>query len=196
MPTGYTAGIANGTVTDLRTFALRCARGMGALVTMSDMPLNAPIPDRFEPSDYHRKKLAEVKAERHRICKLSDDECQIEAKAEYDAECDSIAKYSAEEVLRRERYERMMSDVEKWEGSPEGLKPFMLDQLRESVRFDCGGYVRPSPVLMSGPDWRASKLEKLHNDIQYHAAEHAKEVERVELRNAWVAQLMAALPPS
>lgn len=195
MPTGYTAGVANGTVTDLRTFALHCARGMGALVTMRDMPFDAPIPDRFEPRDYHRKAYEGAKSELDRVMGLTDERCIDEATKEYDAEIAELEKSRSDNLARRERYENMISVVERWEGSPDGIKAFMLSQLRESLKFDCTEYERPAPKLMTGSQWRYSRLAELEESIAHHATEHEKEVERVELRNAWVAQLMASLPP-
>lgn len=48
MPTGYTYGIHDGSVTTLREFALRAARGMGALLPLREAPPDAPIPRCFE----------------------------------------------------------------------------------------------------------------------------------------------------
>ena len=45
MPTGYTAPVEDGSITDLRAYALRCARNTGHLYsTLQDVPLDAPIP--------------------------------------------------------------------------------------------------------------------------------------------------------
>ena len=61
MPTGYTASVADGRVTEFAPFALQCARAMGALIMMRDEPHDAPIPERFEASDYYSKSLAEAR---------------------------------------------------------------------------------------------------------------------------------------
>lgn len=54
MPTGYTANVPDGIT--FEQFVWQCARGMGALVMMRDEPTGAPIPERFEPSDYNAKR--------------------------------------------------------------------------------------------------------------------------------------------
>lgn len=51
MPTGYTADLHDGKDVTFDQFVKQCARGMGALVTLRDAPWDAPLPERFEPSD-------------------------------------------------------------------------------------------------------------------------------------------------
>lgn len=48
MPTGYTADVQSGKVTDFAEYAMNCARAFGALVLMRDDPSDADIPERFE----------------------------------------------------------------------------------------------------------------------------------------------------
>ncbi len=198
MPTGYTADVVNGKITDLRTFALQCARGMGALYSMRDDPWDAPIPERFEASDYHAKKLAEATAERDRLYALTDEAATTEARAEYDEEIASIARYDAKMDEQRARYRAMIALVEPWQKAPEGLKEFMLGQLRDGMNFDCpDNYNRPyrtAPELLSGSNWRQAKIEEAQRNIEYHSVEDAKERARIDGRNAWIAQLRAALP--
>ncbi len=195
MPTGYTADVVDGKITELEPFVLQLARGMGALITMRDEPWDAAIPERFEPSDYHAKRLEESKAARDEIRAMSEADCVASALAEaekYDAD---VAKWRADRELQRERYDAMIAKVEVWQGAPEGLKEFGLQQLHQGRDFDCPAldeYYRPRPST-DGSEWRSAKLEKLERDILYHAAEHAKEVERAEARTAWVAQLRKSL---
>ncbi len=56
MATGYTEYVADGTITDLRAFALLCVRHTGILGFMRDMPLDAPIPDIIEADFSHQLK--------------------------------------------------------------------------------------------------------------------------------------------
>lgn len=198
MPTGYTADIADGKITDLRAFALQCARGMGALIMMRDDPWDAPIPERFEPNDYNAKRLEEAKAERARLYAMTEDEASRAALAEFDEKTAAKAKWLADRTETRNRYNAMIAKVVQWEGSPEGLKSFMLEQLHRGRDFDAPDNDKywNEPKEMTGADWRDAKLAEAEHDIQYHAAEHAKEVERAEGRNVWIAQLRAALPPA
>lgn len=63
MPTGYTHGVQDGTVTEFRDFALICARAFGATILMRDDPMDAPIPDEFQSSTYHLDRLKELEIE-------------------------------------------------------------------------------------------------------------------------------------
>jgi hypothetical protein len=71
MPTGYTADVQNGTVTELRDFALSCARAFGACIMMRDDPPGTPIPDQFEPSSYYRIECEKAQAELSRLLTLT-----------------------------------------------------------------------------------------------------------------------------
>lgn len=57
MPTGYTAGVKDGTVTDFKAFVMQCARAFGALIDMRDDPSDVPIPKSFAPSSYGKNIL-------------------------------------------------------------------------------------------------------------------------------------------
>lgn len=195
MPTGYTADVANGKVTELEPFILQCARGMGALITMRDDPWDAPIPERLAPSDYHSKKLSELRAERDRLRAISPSESQALADA-------ALAKFEndrlnaeQEHTERRNRYSAMIAKVIAWDGAPEGIKEFALDQLRQSREFDCS---EPFEFYRSAPErdgkiWIAGELLRIEREIEYHAAEDGKERARTDARNAWLAQLRSSL---
>lgn len=195
MPTGYTACVADGSVEDLPTFALQLARGMGALITMRDEPSDAPIPDQFEPSDWSAKRLEEARQERDRLYAMSDQDAQAEADREVAEYHEARVKAEAEHKERRVRYEAMIAKVRAWEGAPEGIKDFALQQLESGMDFDCGRpfrFYRDEPAG-DGVAWKAAALVEVARDIEYHAGEDAKERARTERRNAWLAQLRASL---
>lgn len=193
MPTGYTADVENGEITTLSEFALCCARGMGALIMMRDDAWDAPIPERFEPSRYHADRLDTLGGELLRLRSLTPEQAVAEAEAERADLQRSNEIYRTEKSEQIGRYRTMLAKVEAWEGAPEGLKEFMLQQLRESVRFDgVDPYQAPLPPA-DGATWRTDKLAKVAKDIAYHSEQHDKEVERTEGRNAWIAQLRASL---
>lgn len=60
MPTGYTSGIDDGTISDLKGYALVCARAFGVLADMRDLPLDAPLSATISASSYHADALAEL----------------------------------------------------------------------------------------------------------------------------------------
>lgn len=196
MPTGYTAAVADGTITDLKSFALQCARGMGALIAMRDEPWDAPIPERFEPSSYNADKLAEVQAELAALRAMSPKEWEDAAHAEHQSRLASYEDWKRKNAEQRERYDAMLAKVREWTGAPEGLKPFMVEQLERGREFDCPEdrkWYGPSLEPITGEEWKAEREQELMRQSAYHAGEHQKEVDRTEGRNAWIAQLRASL---
>jgi len=195
MPTGYTADVADGTVTDLTPFVMRLARGMGALVMMRDDPWDATVPEKFEPSTYNAEMLAKARTERDGLRAMTPAECDAAAQAEAAEHDASKTKARADHEKRRSRYQSMIDKVEAWDGAPEGIKEFGLQQLQEGMEFDCRepfNYWSERPSE-NGAEWKAAKLEKVERDIMYHAKAQAEEEARTEGRNAWLAQLRKSL---
>jgi hypothetical protein len=195
MPTGYTSVVENGSVTDLRTFALTCARGMMALITMRDDPADAPIPERFEPSPYYADKLAEDRAALERLRAMTPPEREAAAEAAYQADCAGEAAYLEEKRIVRNRYNAMIAQVVAWDCEADGLKEMMLEQLHRGREFDApeGGTYWKEPKRLTGQEWFEREEKRLYEATARSAAELEKEIQRVEGRNAWVARLRRSL---
>lgn len=203
MPTGYTADIQSGKMTELREYALSCARAFGALVTMRDEPNDAPIPDRFEPrTSYHDKQIEEDRAALAEVHAMPLDEATRSAMREWEAARARDAERQARIGAERSRYLKMREQVQAWTVPHEltGLKKFMLDQINESIRFDCGGedernafHATDVPIPMSGEEWKRKRLETLSRSIAYHTDQRAAEILRTEERNKWIAALRSSL---
>lgn len=195
MPTGYTAGVADGTVTDLKTFALTLARGMGALVMMRDEPWDAPIPDRFEPSDYYINRVNEATERYQFLESLSEDEIKVEIEKEkLDYEDRKVANRRKHDETKA-RYEAMIAKVQEWQGAPEGIKEFALSQLKDSMEFDCrepyrfwGKEPESDPFV-----WINEQLALAAKEIKRAEEGYTEEVERVNGRNEWIKQLKDSL---
>jgi len=195
MPTAYTAAVSDGTITELEPFVMQLARGMGALIMMRDEPWDAPVPEAFAPSTYNADRLAEQRNERDRLRSMTADEAQSAAQVEVQEYEDALAQAKAEHATRRQRYEEMIAKVEEWQGAPEGIKEFALQQLGESLTFDARDpftFYRERPAE-DGQEWRAAKLEEIDRSILYHAKTQAEEEARTEGRNAWLQQLRTSL---
>lgn len=196
MPTGYTADVGEGTVTEFDDFVWRCARGMGALIMMRDEPMSAPIPERFEASTkYHDERLAAAIA---RLAELQAMEPAQVREAALQAHARAYASwnsYRVEKKQKRGRYEAMLARVNAWTPPTDnhvGLQSFMRQQLEESIRFDCD-YEAPAPVS-PGPDaWHAQEIEQAERDIARNTKYRAEEIERTEGCNRWLADLRKSL---
>lgn len=196
MPTGYTWNVANGEVTDLRTFALQCARGMGALVHMRDDPSGAPIPMRVEAdTKYHDEALAEAEARLAELMAMTPAEREAAAGAAYKSELSAYQTRKQEREEQARRYQDMKTKVKNWDGAPEGLKTFMLEQLQQSIAHDCDDSYDERPAQPEPQQWYQDQIRCAVRDLEYHGKERAAEIARAAERNAWLAQLWAGLPP-
>ena len=194
MPTGYTAPIKDGIT--FEQFALGCARAFGALVLMRDEPSDAPIPDRFEPSDYHTKAIAEARAELARLDAMSLGDAAIAAENEHLAAIERYRTRLADKRELRRKYEAMLAKVEAWEPpTPEHVeyKNFMRSQIAESIDWDCCEKYDTEPKATMPREWLAEKIAAVRKNIEYHQGEHAKEVARTESRNVWLKALRDSL---
>jgi hypothetical protein len=197
MPTGYTHAVQDGKITEFEDFVWVCARGMGALINMRDDRADAPIPERFEPSvEYHDNAIVAAQARLQELDGMSPLAVREAAQQAYAEKVKGDDGYEAKKRGWRERYEAMLTKVQAWEPPTQdhaGFKSFMIDQLRQSIDFDCSGSFYDPPEKLEPADWHRAEVQKAMRDVAYHTAERAKEVERTEGRNRWLAQLRASL---
>jgi hypothetical protein len=199
MPTGYTAAIADGI--DFPTFAMDCARAFGACITLRDEPGGGDkIPESFEPDNYYQESIDRVHAKMAELRLMSPAEVDRKAEQEWkDEEAQRIERLQEKADLRA-KYEAMVAEAESWTPpTPEhvGLKQFMIDQINESIRFDCSTAYLDNPVeRLSGEAWLADQLKRCESELQYYEAQNRKEIERASERTAWVRVLRDSLKQS
>ena len=198
MPTGYTADVQDGKITEFADFAMACARAFGACISMRDDPHDAAIPDEFEPSDYNAKALADASIKLAALEALTPEERQSAADNENAAALKAWNDRAADRIQRRERYEAMLEKVNAWTPPTtdhDGLKEFMIEQLSSSIEFDCRDSYDKKPSPKGVADWYADAIASANNAIAYHAKAQAEEVERAQKRTNWVTDLRASLAP-
>lgn len=195
MPTGYTAPIADGI--SFEQYAWNCARAFGALVMMRDEPASAPIPERFEPSDYNRKAMERAHEELNRILSMTPEQIASERDKDFEREMDSYERRIAKADDLRSKYESMLSSVRAWEApTPDHVeyKAFMEEQILKSIDFDCDTSYDTLPERKSADGWIATRLAELRRDLAYHEKAQREEVERTDKRNQWIKALRDSLP--
>jgi hypothetical protein len=169
---------------------------MGACITMRDDASDKLPPRKFEPQvAYHTEQLGAAQHALAQFESMND----IDRRAAYSL--DVARRSSDDEKYRREnaeqigRYRAMRAKVEAWEGAPEGLREFMLQQLDGSIEWDDHGD-RPGYEAPPFDKWQADRLVSLHHDIEYSSKSIAEEIERTQARNEWLAQLWTSLETS
>lgn len=195
MPTGYTAELMEKGQT-FEDFTLRCARAFGALVLMRDDPMDAAIP-KFEPSPHYQEAIDKSFRELVMFCSMSNEEA-----AAYGECCRAEAIQRNEEWARKDRQEnerllQMQGYVCDWEPPTpdhQELKKFMLQQIQISMH-DLVYIEREIAKCRqkTASEYYTDAVASAKHSIDWYEHERAKEIERTNARNEWVAQLRESL---
>jgi hypothetical protein len=195
MPTGYTAAIKDGIT--FQQYALGCARAFGALLDMRDSPINAPIPEQFEPGTYHTEALAKAEARLTQLLEhTSAEDAEREATVDYEEALASNRTWIEKSDALQAQYEAMLVEVDRYRPPTlehVGFKEFMQDQIRKSIKGDCGTDWLTEPVQLSGSQWLGREIAAADSAVAYHTRYDQEEIKRVEQQNQWIAALRESL---
>lgn len=200
MPSGYTA-VFEEREPSFEEFVWQCARAMGAFIHMRDDSFDAPIrlPDN-DFGSYHSDRLKEAVDDLQTYSVMSLETAQVKmnrdyAKMEKDAR-ESMAKHDA----LRKRYENMLAKVQAWKvpsKDHEGFKKFMVDQLTQSIEWDCSNkyYVEKLEApRQSAKEWLNDMVHQAQHDIEYHTKHLAEDKGHDKSRFDWITALMNSVP--
>ena len=196
MPTGYTAALMEKGQT-FQEFIMGCARAFGALVEMRDSPFDAPIPDKFEPSDYHTIQLTKAREKLATLKAMSFEDRESFGQAEKKADVEHIRQWFEKDTMQNKRLDDMIAQVQAWNpptNDHQELKDFMLQQL--GVSKNDVQYIKTSLDEATNKPAMAYYVAAVSNaagSIKYHTEEYAKEVERTNKRTEWVQQLRESI---
>lgn len=194
MATGYTYAVKDGKITNLREFAMRCARNFGALVTMRDEPADAPIPEEFEPSSNYAEFLKRDEERLAMLQSMTKAEIEAAAAAAFAERSARHAEAVRVQIEEEARYRAMLAKVRSWTpptSEHEGLRSFMEEQLMSSIEFD--SYVMDPPKRLAPGDWHDLELQEASRMMAISKRGAAEEVERAKSRTKWVKELRASL---
>lgn len=193
MPTGYTADIYDGKDISFSDFALKCARAFGACIEQrDDDPNDKPKLIEKTKDNYHIKKIEKSK------------KWKKPTKAEFDAYVKNQTAYYNEQIDKQNKlkasYQKMLDKVNDWTpptSEHEGLKKFMIEQLTNSLEFDCSNdyYQRELNNIkqLTYNQYVKDMRDSNKRDIEYHTNELKKDNERVDTRNEWISALYKSL---
>lgn len=196
MPTSYTAPVGDGKL-NFNQFVWRCARGMGALFSMRDDSLDAKIPEKISTSSYHQDAIDAALKRRAELDDLPWEEVVAALHTSYDEAIKRRAEAEAERLKTKANYEKMLAEVNAWvppTQDHEGLKRFMIEQLQDSIKWDCSPSSWPEPQLTSAKEWLEEQYASIADDIAYHKRELARETDAVAAVNQWLADLRSSVP--
>ncbi len=193
MPTGYTADVESGKMTDFVDFAMRCAMAFGALITMRDDPMDAHIPDEIKPYPWQKEQLEKAKKRLAEVQAMTLEECEAAALAARDKSAAEHKRWIEEATTKNTRYWEMMKQVEKWTPptpNHEEMKNFMQQQLQTSMYSVPEGKEFP---LLSGEEWKQQELARVQGSVEYYTQEWSQECARAEGRTEWIRDLKMSL---
>lgn len=203
MPTGYTAGILDGTITTFPQFAKLCMRAFGATIHLRDESLDTEYEPRV-PSDYHSKEIERLKQSIIDYQNLSDAEIteaknnKLEDSKQYHLEAIEKAKKAKLDI------NKILSKVHKWQPPTQdhvGIKEFMIDQLEKTIAFDCKTDYEDKQLIeienellnIKPSEIRKQIIEQAAKDLVYHNTENLKEIQRCEQSNKWVTDFLRSI---
>lgn len=204
MPTGYTADVGDGKMTDLRPFIERCAHAFIGSLRDSALDSALPTEDTYSVSSYHTEALDKAYKQLAKVKSMDRKQATAAAKKEHNKELKHDREYLEKKRVTKGNYEAMLEQVYAWQPPTkehEGIKKFMVEQLSESIEFDCGGDYFENQLAslekrgpLSGDAWKTKEIERAYKDITYHAEEMAKDKDRQEKNTAWIQALIKSLP--
>lgn len=197
MPTGYAAVLLDKPETTFEQWALLCARAFGALVTMRDDDMNAPIPEELKPSTYAAEHAEASKVKYQKLLQMDSAAQQKYGEEKQREDIASIRRCMEQNAAQDNTLNAMLAKVVKWEPPTtehQGMKDFMLEQLR---------------ISKHGDDWTADELRRLEaksamgfywddvareaKNITYYEKSQREENERTAGRNKWLRDLRDSL---
>jgi hypothetical protein len=199
MPTGYTADIENDIT--FEDYVLGCARAFGATMHQRDDNMKDKPKLRNTESSYHVDALSRAKTE---VAKLEamrgvNDRTAFGKKV-IEEETASNQEYFNKKVSLRNKYEAMLQKAYNWFPPTldhENLKKFMIEQITQSIDFDCDtkyAMDRLTELSKANPlDKYNDALRRAYKDVEYHETELMKERERNADANKWISALYDSL---
>jgi len=192
MPTGYTSNIYENEDVSFEDFVLTCAFAFGACFHQRDDNVRDKPKLRELDIKYHLDALERAKNNK------------IPTKVEFEAlrkeKIDEAYADMNKYVNLRERYESMLQKAESWNPpTPEhdGLKKFMIQQLEDSIKFDCHEeYCNNNITIWKNEkysDYVKALKESNKKLIKYHTKDIEKEKKSVETTNKWITDLYGSL---
>lgn len=195
MPTGYTAPVMDGEVTELRDYLLLIARAFGGFIHQrdegSDVPPRAP-----EFDSYHARSLPGAKADLQRYQQMTLEQAEKLQDEEIAATLKRNEESVAKAAVISHRYEHMIEQVDKWQPPTEeheGIKKLALEQLHDSIKFDGTGYIVATERLPA-QRWLDIKIAKARESVERHTEGLRKDKISHAKRVAWVETFFASLP--
>lgn len=201
MPTGYTAGILDGTTKDFEHFAKLCSRAF--IMHLREEPMNSEYKKR-EPNDYHSKAVDRATKDLMRINEMSDEEIMqeerdniIECRSRYELK----VKKQKEDKTALDYYLRKAKKYKPPTDMHDGIAKFMIEQLESTIEHDCSGRYWEEGIERLDDRFDSLDVERIrsdrkieaYKDIARHTKEYEEELKRCREHNKWYDDFVKSL---
>ena len=188
MPTGYSAPVVDGEITDTHTYARRCLRAFGVAVMQRDQPLDEPVPRVQEPDlTWYNKCIKDAQERLEFFENGTEKEIRKAWKDDLHKRTLERAEWAKKTKLENQRIDAMIAKIEQWDGAPSNfdIKGFMIDQLNIS-RTDPSYAHDPISTWLTPEDYRQSCIRNAKHSIEYNKTSIQEEIDHVNERNKWM----------
>ena len=210
MPTGYTQGILDGTITDFKGFASTCMRAFGAAMHMRDEGLNEEYRP-AEPSDYHQKQIVKWTEDLEMAQRKDPKMFYYEHIEDLKSDIADNEKKIVERKAQRAKLDALLAEAQQWTPSTEehqNFKNFMIQQLEETIKWDGDWKWYQEELVKAQSKLEAAKnrdietysevlkeerIGYIQKQIDYHTEHHNEDVKKCNDSNQWVKQLIESV---
>jgi len=204
MPTGFTAGILDGTITTFEEYAKPLARQFGALMHMRDEPNNAPYKLMKADTEYYQSRLREAKDKLIRIISKTEQEFleeEIENFKELRAKYHDIIEKKKRNKIVLEKYLSVAKEYEPPTSGHNGIKALMIEQLESTIESDCDdSYYQKSLMQIAESEenidpvrLKSEKIQHVEKEIRRIESSIKGEKETTQKCNLWAKQYFQSI---
>lgn len=201
MPTGYTAGILDGTTKDFNEFAKLCSRAF--IMHLRDEPMDSEYKE-FEAGDYHSKAIEEGLTDLKQANSLSDEDLIIQEKNRLIESINHHLKRFEKEAANKVKMDLFLDKARSYvppTKKHQGIANFMIDQLSKTIDFDCNSNyhikelknLEDELLKVNADDIRSKMKIKATQSIAYHTEEYEKEIKNCREHNKWATDFFNSL---
>ncbi len=206
MPTGYTAGILDGTITTFEQYAQLCTRAFGAALHMRDEPLSAPF-ELAKPAGFYYDNVKKAAAAHEVAQILSNKELLKNEITRIKESIKSAKKHIEKQASDKANLTQLLNEAKAWQPPSDDyleFKRFIEDQLIKTIEFDTSGdfWERRLAAFekelseLTADKARAQLLEEAEKDLTHAKKSLQEEIERCDNRNKWIETLWQSLKPT
>ena len=201
MPTGYTAGILNGTTKNFKQFAKQCSRAF--IIHLRDEPMDSEYKER-KPCDYHLKEIEEAKEKLKEVEFLTDEEIVTKRRCELIDIKDYHIKGEQKQKKDKEKMELFLGEARAYSPPTDKhreIGSFMIEQLQKTIDFDCNGNYHTDALKTIDSDIKNVNAIELRTEMKAealrdfgrHTKEYNEDLRRCEEHNKWYNDFIESL---